>query len=166
MNVSHNLKQLVVSRQIWQNGCSAAETGETQKSFRWGDWPRVHRRIVEDCLCQLQGLWMGPTRLEAQPVEGLQRLQQDLLLQQRVPGGALAQSAQEAVQALLRSRAGQGSSQQGNLQPVCWTGGEWTWCLQRGKPHPHLLVQFQQPKGKGAPGFPSKVPTTVDRNPK
>ena len=62
---------------------------------------------------------MGPARLEAEPVEGLQRLQQDLLLQQRVPGGALAQGAQEAVQALLRSRADQGSSQQGNLQPVC-----------------------------------------------
>ena len=67
---------------------------------------------------------MGPARLEAQPIKGLQRLQYDLLLQQRVPGGALAQGAREALQVLLwqESSGGVRCAQEGDLWPLHQAG--------------------------------------------
>ena len=60
---------------------------------------------------------------------------QDLVLQQGVPGGALAQGAQEALQVLLwqETSGGVRFAQEGDLWPLHQAGGCWEESLQRGE---------------------------------
>ena len=57
----------------------------------------------------------------------MRRVLEDLLLQPGVPGGALEEVAQEALQVLLREEGPGGHSgpQQGHLRPLRQTKGCW-----------------------------------------
>ena len=69
-----------------------------------------------------------------QPPEEVHGVLKDLLLQQGVPGGALAQGAQEALQVLLwqETSGGVRFAQEGDLWPLHQAGGCWEESFQRG----------------------------------
>ena len=85
-------------------------------------------------------------------VEAVHRVPQDLLLQQGMSGGALAQGAQAALQDILGSKEElerQGwCPQQGDLQRVHHAEGCWTGCLQREEPKLHLCAEQHKSQGK------------------
>ena len=86
-------------------------------------------------MCQLQNLQLGAGGPKDQPPEEVHWVLQDLVLQQGVPGGALAQGAQEALQVLLwQETSGRvRCAQEGDLWPLHQAGGRWEEILQTGE---------------------------------
>ena len=117
-------------------------------------------------LRELRNLRVEAGGLHNQPPEEVHWVLQDLVLQQGVPGGALAQGAQEALQVLLwqETFGGVGLAQEGDLWPLHQAEGCWEESLQRGESNlrlplrPHL--QLQQ-KCKGQFVSPRPVPDAL-----
>ena len=91
--------------------------------------------LISRQLRKLQNLQLEAGEPNNQPPEEMHWVLQDLVLQQGVPGGALAQGAQEALQVLLwQETSGRlRLAQQGDLCPLHQAGGCWKKGLQRRK---------------------------------